>query len=328
MGVANAGDWYQSHRVGISRGRLTGWVDLAGRVGDGWSVPPVPHIPRVLKTRPFSLDEARALGLNPSLLTSKHWRRLGASMYCWSELAPDPRALVAAWCRALPPEAVFVGRTAAWLHGLLSDLAAPIEVALPARNEARSRQGLSLRRCDIDLAEVTSAIGFRTTSVPRTLLDLCARLPPVEALIALDVAVRKQLQWPPVDFAGRPGAARLRRLTNLAASAESPMETRLRWLLISAGLPRPEVQVDLFDAGGEFAGRADLLYRGARLVIEFDGGNHRERLVGDDRRQNLITTVGFRLLRFTSADVYQRHDVVVAQVRGELARARALSGPG
>jgi hypothetical protein len=106
------------------------------------------------------------------------------------------------------------------------------------------------------------------------------------------------------------------------------METRLRWLLISAGLPRPEVQVDLFDAGGEFAGRADLLYRGARLVIEFDGGNHRERLVGDDRRQNLITTVGFRLLRFTSADVYQRHDVVVAQVRGELARARALSGPG
>jgi very-short-patch-repair endonuclease len=249
-------------------------------------------------------------------------------MYCWSGLAPDPRALVAAWCRALPPEAVFVGRTAAWLHGLLSDLATPIEVALPARSEARSRQGVNLWRCDVDPGEVGSARGFRTTTVPRTLLDLCARRPPLEALIALDAAVRRNLQWRPSDFTGRPGAARLRRLSELAAPAESPMETHLRWLLISAGLPRPQVQVDLYDPAGEFAARADLFYSDARLVIEFDGGNHRERLVSDDRRQNLITRAGFRLLRFTSADVYQRPDVVVAQVRGELARARALSGPG
>jgi len=291
-------------------------------------VPAASRIPHVLKTRPFSLDEARALGLNPRALTSKHWRRLGARMYCWSELAPDPRALIAAWCRLLPPEAIFVGRTAAWLHGLLPDLESPIEVALPAISEARSRQGLNLWRCDVDPGEVTSARGMRTTTVPRTLLDLCARRPPLEALIALDAAVRKHLQWRPNDFTGRPGAARLRRLSGLAAPAESPMETRLRWLLISAGLPRPEVQVDVHDAKGEFAGRADLFYRDARLVIEFDGGNHRDRLVSDDRRQNLITGAGFRLLRFTSADVYQRPDVVVAQVRGELARARAVSGPG
>jgi very-short-patch-repair endonuclease len=245
-------------------------------------VPPAFRIPHLLKTRPFSLDEARALGLNPRALTSKRWRRLGASMYCWSGLAP----------------------------------------------EARSRQGVNLWRCDVDPGEVASARGFRTTTVPRTLLDLCARRPPLEALIALDAAVRKNLQWRPSDFTGRPGAARLRRLSELAAPAESPMETHLRWLLISAGLPRPQVQVDLYDPAGEFAGRADLFYSDARLVIEFDGGNHRERLVSDDRRQNLITRAGFRLLRFTSADVYQRPDVVVAQVRGELARARALSGPG
>jgi uncharacterized protein DUF559 len=228
----------------------------------------------------------------------------------------------------LPADAIFAGRTAAWIHGLFSDLASPVEAALPAVNEARSRQGLNLWRCDIDPGEVTKASGFRATTVPRTLLDLCARLPPLEALIALDAAVRKELQWRPKDFAGRPGAARLRRLSDLAAPAESAMETRLRWLLISAGLPRPEVQVDLCDIAREFAGRADLLYRDARLVIEFDGANHRERLVGDDRRQNLITGAGFRLLRFTSADVYKRADVVVAQVRGELARPLALSGPG
>lgn len=94
------------------------------------------------------------------------------------------------------------------------------------------------------------------------------------------------------------------------------METRLRWLLVSNGLPRPEVQADLHDDAGDFVGRADLLYRAARLVVEFDGGNHRERLVSDDRRQNLVTGAGFRVLRFTSADIYQQPDVVAAQVRG------------
>ena len=93
------------------------------------------------------------------------------------------------------------------------------------------------------------------------------------------------------------------------------METRLRWLLISARLPRPEVQAELHDSSGRFVGRADLYYPAARLVIEFDGGNHRERLVADNRRQNVLLNAGYRLLRFTSADVFQRPEVVVAQVR-------------
>jgi len=99
------------------------------------------------------------------------------------------------------------------------------------------------------------------------------------------------------------------------------METRLLWLLISAGLPRPEVQTDLFH-DGRFVGRADIYYPAARLVIEFDGGNHRERLVADHRRQNLLLNAGYRLLRFTSADVFQRPEVVVAQVRGALLTPR------
>ena len=96
------------------------------------------------------------------------------------------------------------------------------------------------------------------------------------------------------------------------------MERRLRWVLVQAGLPRPEVQTDLHDAEGRFVGRADLYYPRARLVIEYDGGNHRERLVADDRRQNLLINAGFRVLRFTAVDVHQRADVVVAQVRAAL----------
>jgi hypothetical protein len=96
------------------------------------------------------------------------------------------------------------------------------------------------------------------------------------------------------------------------------METRLRWLLLQAGLAQPEVQSDLRDLEGRFLGRADLYYPGSRLVIEYDGGNHRERLVEDNRRQNLIITAGFRMLRFTAADVMSQPDVVVARVSSAL----------
>ena len=114
---------------------------------------------------------------------------------------------------------------------------------------------------------------------------------------------------------GRAGASRLRQLAQVAAPAESPMETRLRWLLIKAGLPLPEVQVDLYDDAGQFVGRADLYYPAAHLVIEFDGGNHRDRLVSDDRRQNSLVSAGYRVLRFTVADVYGRPEAIVGQVR-------------
>jgi very-short-patch-repair endonuclease len=94
------------------------------------------------------------------------------------------------------------------------------------------------------------------------------------------------------------------------------METRLRWLLIKAGLPRPEVQAKLRNG----AARADLYYPEARLVVEYDGGNHRERLVEDDQRQNLLVNAGYQVLRYTAVDIYQRSDVVLAQVRDALRR--------
>ena len=99
------------------------------------------------------------------------------------------------------------------------------------------------------------------------------------------------------------------------------METRLRWLLLQRGLPRPEVQVNLGDDRNGI-GRADLYYPSARLILEFDGTNHRDRLVADNRRQNLLLSAGFQLLRFTAGDIYNQPDLVEAQVRRALAAPR------
>jgi very-short-patch-repair endonuclease len=238
--------------------------------------------------------------------------------------------LLAAWRRHLPEGAVFSGRTAAAIHGLDFHPANPVEVIVATDSSLRSHHGLAVRHCDSNSDEVMTMTGLSVTTPERTLRDLCVQWPAEEVLVAADMAVQGKL----VDGVGllryahasrgRPGAKRLRELARLAEPAESPMETRLRWLLLRAGLPRPQVQPDLHDWQGRFVGRADLYFPAGRLVVEFDGGNHRERLVGDDRRQNQLVNGGFTVLRFTSADLRNRPEIVAAQVRGALVSARLV----
>jgi very-short-patch-repair endonuclease len=258
------------------------------------------YVPDELRSRPFSLEQARAYGLSFSALRGKSWRRIGSGLYCWTGLNDDPWQILAAWRDRLPHGAAFAGLTAAWLHGLGVDPLHPIEVAIPPKSDVRSRPGLLVRRC-----EQPDAVSFRdlpATGLRRTFADLSRRLAPVEVLVLADEALKLGLG----------------RFHELAEHADSPMETRLRWLLMKAGLPAPEVQSDLHDDVGRFVARADLYYRSSQLVVEFDGGNHRERLVSDDRRQNALVGAGYRVLRFTSSDVYSRPESVVAQVRAGL----------
>ena len=159
--------------------------------------------------------------------------------------------------------------------------------------------------------------GFPTTSAIRTVVDLAGKNTLTERVVAADMFPHAKL----VTVAQLAGIARLRRVADFAEPlAESPMETRLRMVLVLAGLPRPEVQGSIHDDQGHPLGRADLLYRVQRLAVEFDGGNHRDRLVDDNRRQNRLIGAGFRLLRFTAADVYRYPDSVAMQAHQALGR--------
>lgn len=221
----------------------------------------------------------------------------------------------------LPELAAFAGRTAGWLHGLDFDPCSPIEVVAAPAARVSARAGAMLRRAEVTQSEIVEISGFRATSPMRTVLDLAARLPLVEAVVAVDMALQAGLITRPdlssavEGLAGRKGAAQCRKVLALAdGRAESPMETRLRLLLVLAGLPAPECQVPMYSADGIFLGRPDLYYPDHQLAVEFDGGVHRDQLVDDNRRQNLLIGAGIRLLRFTSADVYARPQTVIAQV--------------
>jgi very-short-patch-repair endonuclease len=163
------------------------------------------------------------------------------------------------------------------------------------------------------------------TSMAVTLLDLCRRLSLIEAAVIADAALHARItsleelsRWVAMN-ARRHGIRKLRRaLTYAEPAAESPMETRLRMILELGGLPRPRAQVPIRDAAGQVVGRPDLYYERERVGIEYDGANHRDRMIEDNRRQNLLLNAGVRLMRFTAADVMSRPAAVVAEVRAQL----------
>ncbi|HKC18588.1 MAG TPA: DUF559 domain-containing protein [Candidatus Dormibacteraeota bacterium] len=105
------------------------------------------------------------------------------------------------------------------------------------------------------------------------------------------------------------------------------METRTRVKLLVAGLPAPCVQADLHDASGAFLGRVDLFYPDVRLVIEYDGQNHKGSLAADLRRQNALINAGYNVLRFTAADVLGQGSVAAEVRRARVRLSRRRDSP-
>jgi very-short-patch-repair endonuclease len=287
---------------------------------------PTPRIPPQLTKGPFTLEDARRHGVSSAQLAGASWRRLGRGIYAWHEIAEAPMTRLMATRLRLPDEAVFTGRTAAWLHGLDTAPCNPIEAAVPTTSKTSRLVGVAVRRCSIPRAETSIRRGVRVTSAVRTIADLACTLPLTDAVALMDTALhghlvhtRRLSDWAR-NHAGYRGVRRLRRAIELAdPAAESVMESRLRVLLVLAGLPRPRSQVTLRDDLGVFLARPDLYYPDSPLAIEYDGATHRERLAADNRRQNRLIDAGFRIHRFTAADVLDTPVAVVSIVRRALA---------
>jgi hypothetical protein len=284
-------------------------------------------IPAMLTTGAFTLDEAEQAGITPRQLRGASWRRIGFGQYAWAGLVASPELILASVLTRLPSRAAFSGRSAAWLHGLDFAPCDPVEVTIPKGGGSSRFAGVSVRQALLPAGDLDLRRGLPTTSALRTVFDLGSRPPPLEAVVAVDMALHARLvnlsdaRNLAAEHEGSRGIRQFRRVVEVAEpGAESPMESRLRMLLILGGLPRPEVQVSLHDDHGRFLGRADLYYPAHRLILEYDGGTHRTSLIQDNRRQNRLFNAGFRMLRFTFADVNGSPDAVVNQVRAALRR--------
>lgn len=133
-------------------------------------------------------------------------------------------------------------------------------------------------------------------------------------------------------IAGRRGAVAARDWIGQSdGRAESPLETRARLRCADAGVAPDELQSVIRGANGAVLGRADMLWRRARVIGEADGEQvhgRPEAVFRDRHRQNDLANAGYTVLRFTWSDTLVP-DRIPAVVRRALARARtSITVPG
>jgi hypothetical protein len=285
--------------------------------------------PALLTGAPFRLADAHALGVSRARLRSGLWRSLGHDLYV-AAATPDSSQLFLDAARLVLPAGVAVsGATAAMVHGVDVSLTVvePVDVTTDKLWVPRRGSLLRPHRAPLPEEDVTEIDGVLTTTPIRTVFDLARRRDLREAVVAIDAFWHAGLVTPAelLAFAETrcwPDTQRLRAALALANSgAESPMETRLRLVLVlDAGLPQPETQYEVRTADGQFVARLDMAYPQLRLGVEFDGRVHEDRSVSirDNRRHNRLTGVHWRALRYRAEDYYLRRHVIVAEVSAEL----------
>lgn len=307
---------------------LTGGLDAGGVTRDVWAA--MRRIPDDLLSGTFTLGEARGLGVGRRELRTPRWRHLAYNRYRWAALEVDEDLPLRILLDSLPKGSALSGFSAARVLGLDVSLPKRPEVVVPPEVGVAARRQATIRRVILTPEDLTISRGLPVTTPSRTCFDLAGRLSLVEAVVLVDMALHTGLldlaAWHSyvISHRGRKGVAGARTtLEHVEPKAESPMESRLRMLLVGAGLPRPQAQVALYDAQGNFAGRPDLYYPEARLGVEYDGENHRDRMISDNRRQNRLHQIGVTLLRYTVADLSERPHAIVGEVRAALTHPAA-----
>ncbi len=84
-----------------------------------------------------------------------------------------------------------------------------------------------------------------------------------------------------------------------------------------AGLPDPELNIDVFDDRGRFVGCVDLAYPQQRVAIEYLGMLHGEQWAQDVERLAALRAAGWTVIEVTSP-LLKRPDELVARVRAAL----------
>jgi hypothetical protein len=183
-------------------------------------------------------------------------------------------------------------------------------------------------------AAVVVREGVRVSVLVDLFVELAEELSLVELVVAGDWMVRrhrvrlKDLRRAAMRATGP--AARLARKAALHVRprVDSPMETRLRMLIVLAGLPEPTVNATVRDVGGEVVRRFDLSWPEVRVIVEYDGRHHVERIEqweSDLDRREEIDDEGWRILVVVAAGIYTDPSRTVDRIF-RLLRARGLEG--
>ncbi len=174
---------------------------------------------------------------------------------------------------------------------------------------------------------VVTVRGIRTTDPITTFIQLAGTLPLVELVVLGDAIVRKYKVRPSKlvtacrnsdDYYA--GAA-LKAALYVRRGVDSPMESRLRMLIVLAGLPEPKVDVRLVNDDGTWRRRFDLCYPELRLIIEYDGRHHAEDSAqwnSDLDRREELDDEEYRIIVVTARGIFVEPARTLERIRRQL----------
>ena len=282
----------------------------------------------------FTAGEAVRAGYRPdeirAELGSGRWRWLRRGVYiCAADLestAGDARARHVLDCLAvlasLRPGPVVSHASAARLHGVVVPADVDDTVRLTDEVQWRRGRGYAVSRAALPTGDVGRLGPALTTTPARTLVDCAREWDLVDSVVAMDAALRKgavtseELREAVLRATHWVGIGEAARASGLAdGRAESPLESRGRLALLAAGLPCPELQVELHGPRG-FVARVDAWYEDAAVAVEFDGRvkyldpfdgrGAGEVLWREKRREDVVRGLGVRVVRLAQEDVVPR----------------------
>lgn len=257
------------------------------------------------------------------------------------------RQLIAATWPLLEPGSVLSHASAAVLHGLPSwtELLSRVSVIRRSPGHGSRRTNLHVRLAQLADCEVTSMDAYLVCTLERTASDLACVLRFGRAVAVLDAALHAKadaelLATAVAAAAGRRGAGTARAALAVAdGRAESVAESISRVRMIEAGILAPQLQVNVFDADGQWVARSDFGWLAHGVLGEFDGrvkylGGAEEVaqvVMREKAREDRIRELGWILVRWGWADLADleafRKRIVSAFAQANPSRVRGSAAP-
>ena len=276
------------------------------------------------------LTRAQALRRGHTLkeLRGPRFRRVFRGVYV---PAAGPVSLIQRARAALliaPSGAYASHHTAAQLWGAVPPDTGETHISVPGLGTRSVRDGIAAHRAETTYAP-TRRRGVPLSVPVAVFLELATLHLDLVALVVLgDSLVRRARITPEslvvatASWSGR-GARLARRAAALVRSGvDSAMETRLRMMIILAGLPEPQVNFIVRQPDGEWEVRFDLCYPQLKLIIEYDGEHHRldaDQWSRDLKRREWLERQGWRIIVINADAYYREPRETVARIRQALA---------
>jgi hypothetical protein len=275
--------------------------------------------------RPFLTRSFRAAGHDPVILRSREYRQVLTGV--WVRAAAYDWRTAARAALLIHPDGAFISHvSAAALLGLPVPDHAFIHVSVDQAADRRYRRQIKSHVISRPRRVVTAA-GLPVTDPIATFIDSAGMLSYVDLVVLGDAICRKfDLGAEQLREACRRSRDYYAGLARAAAElvrdgVDSPMETRLRVLIVLAGLPEPQVNVIVRDEHGHWVRRFDLYYESIGLVVEYDGRQHADdpaQWQSDIDRREELDDDGRRLIIVTARGIFHEPERTLERIRRQL----------